>query len=181
MACAFGLDAEDCAIDHWCRALGGRREGANWRAPCPLCQSPRALEYDAPGKHVRWRSFCGRHDKDAMRPALASLIGACMPGGSSRPVIRQGTLTDLALSGMPPQSLKLALLEMDGMTTAEALAALGIRRENRSRVITGRASKRMRNRRSALLVAASILMTPRGVSAHQFGCGAAGRGVVEFA
>ena len=41
----------------------------------------RSLEYDAPGKHVRWRSFCGKHDREAMRPYLVKLIGACMPLG----------------------------------------------------------------------------------------------------
>jgi uncharacterized protein YjiS (DUF1127 family) len=35
-------------------------------------------------------------------------------------------------------SMKLALLEMSGMSTPEALDYLGVRRENRSRVIAGR-------------------------------------------
>jgi hypothetical protein len=64
---------------------------------------------------------------------------------------------ELALSGMNGLSLKLALLEMAGMSTPEALGKLGVRRENRARVIAGRASILMQNRRSR---PASILMTP---------------------
>jgi hypothetical protein len=48
---------------------------------------------------------------------------------------------------MPPVSLRLAVLEMTGMSTTAALEKLGVRRENRARVINGRASKRMQNRR----------------------------------
>lgn len=45
---------------------------------------------------------------------------------------------ELALSGMQPASLKLALLELAGITTPTALDLLGVRREHRSRVIKGR-------------------------------------------
>jgi len=136
MACGLGLpDAEDCAADHWSPALNGRREaGGQWRATCPVpgCGALRALEYDAPGKHVRWRSFCGTHDKEAIRPHLAKLVGPCMPSG--RRTI-DAELVALATADLPPQSLRLALLEMAGMTTAEALAELGIGPTHKRRVI----------------------------------------------
>jgi hypothetical protein len=140
MACGLGLpDAEDCAADHWSPKLGGRRErNGQWRADCPVpgCAAPRALEYDAPGKHVRWRSFCGLHDKDAVRLHLAALIGPCMPSGrATRPPIDNDELIALTLAGLPPQSLRLGLLEMAGMPTGEALAKLGVGPTHKRRVI----------------------------------------------
>jgi hypothetical protein len=140
VACGLGLpDAEDCAADHWSRALDGRREsGGQWRANCPVpgCRSLRALEYDAPGKHVRWRSFCRHHDKEAVRPYLVKLVGLCMPRGAGPK--RNEELIALAKTPMPPTSLRLALLELAGMGTYEALDELGVRREHRSRVIAQR-------------------------------------------
>lgn len=155
MACGLGLpDAEDCAADHWSLALGGRRErNGQWRAPCPVpgCEALRSLEYDAPGKHVRWKSFCGEHDKDAVRPYLARLIGACMSGGSRREPIRHDELIEVMLADVPPMTMKLMALRLAGLGTVEALDKLGVRPDNRARVIGGRtggASKRTRNRRS---------------------------------
>ena len=155
MACGLGLpDAVDCAADHWSPALSGRRErNGQWRAPCPVpgCGALRSLEYDAPGKHVRWKSFCGEHDKEAVRPYVARLIGSCMPGGSRREPIRHDELIELALADMPPMTMRLHLLRLAGLGTAEALDRLGVRPDNRARVIGGRTggtSKRTRNRRS---------------------------------
>jgi hypothetical protein len=144
MACGLGLpDAEDCAADHWSPALGGRRErNGQWRADCPVpgCGASRSLEYDAPGKHVRWRSFCGKHDRDKVKPYLAELLGPCMPTRrAGRHPIDHDELIALALAGMPPTSLRLAMLEMAGIGTSEALDKLGVRREHRARVIAGRA------------------------------------------
>ena len=137
MACGLGLpDAEDCAADHWSPALGGRREpSGQWRAQCPVpgCGALRSLEYDAPGKHVRWRSFCGTHDKEAVRPHLARIIGPCMPGGRPQPATA-AELEALALSGLPPLALKVQLLILAGMSTAEAFDKLGVDRTTRYRV-----------------------------------------------
>jgi hypothetical protein len=139
VACGLGLDAVDCAADHWSPALDGRREpSGQWRAECPApgCLADRALEYDAPGKHVRWKSFCGHHDKDAIRPYLAKLLGPCMPGGrSERAPISRDELIALTLADLPPQSRQLGLLELAGMSTGEALAALGISPTHKRRVI----------------------------------------------
>lgn len=155
MACGLGLpDAEDCAADHWSPALNGRRErNGQWRADCPVpgCGAVRSLEYDAPGKHVRWKSFCGEHDKDAVRPCLARLLGSCLSGGSRREPIRHDELADLALADVPPMTMRLMMLRLAGMGTIEALDKLGVRPDNRARVIGGRtggASKRTRDRRS---------------------------------
>jgi len=137
VACGLGLpDAEDCAADHWSPALGGRREpNGQWRAPCPVpgCGALRSLEYDTPGKHVRWRSFCGTHDKDAVRPHLAKLIGPCMPSGRPQPATA-AELEALALSGLPPLALKVQLLIYSGMSTSEAFDKLAVDRTTRYRV-----------------------------------------------
>jgi hypothetical protein len=158
VACGRGEEtAEDCAIEHWCKALkkfnAHREPNGQWRADCPVpgCKSRRAIEFDAPGAHVRWKTFCGHHPKDVVRPYLAKLIGPCMPDGSRRAPIKHADLEALALSGLPPASLRLAMLEMAGLGTQEALDKLGVRPDNRARVIGGRtggASKLTRNRRS---------------------------------
>jgi len=136
MACGLGLHAEDCAADHWSPALNGRRErSGQWRADCPVpdCGASRALEYDAPGKHVRWKSWCGLHDKEAVRPYLAKLVGPCAPIGARQR--RNEELIALALADLPPQSLRLGLLELAGVPTAEALAMLGIGPTHKRRAI----------------------------------------------
>ncbi len=128
MGCGLdsGSTAEECAIAHWSPALlalnAHRERNGQWRADCPVpgCRSGRSLEYDAPGRHVRWKSFCGHHDKEAVRPYLAKLVGACMPSGRPRTVDRD-ELTEL--------------LELAGMPTAEALARLGIGPTHKRRVI----------------------------------------------
>jgi hypothetical protein len=151
VTCASGLDAEDCAIQHWCPVLDARRERGSWRAPCPECGADRALEFDTPGKSIRWNSFCGEHDKDAVRPRLRELVGACMPGKAARrTAIEPNALVELALADIPPMSLRLALLELAGLSTPDALTKLGVRRDHHSRVIAGRTGgtpKRARNRR----------------------------------
>lgn len=138
MACGFGLSAEECAILHWSPPLRGERErNGQWRAGCPVkgCRANRALEYDAPGKSVRWKSFCGEHDKEAVRPHLAAIIGTCMPGGrAQREPVSPASLEALALSGIPPQALRTQLLIWSGMTTTEALDKLGIDRTTRYRI-----------------------------------------------
>lgn len=138
MACGRGYpDAIDCAAYCWCERLGGRREpNGQWRADCPVpgCKSRRSLEWDAPGRHVRWRSFCSYHDRDAIRPHLARIIGVCMPGRVRREPVRHEDLEALALSGLPPLSLKIQLLVFAGMSIAEALDKMGVDRTTRYRI-----------------------------------------------
>jgi hypothetical protein len=158
MACGLGLpDAIDCATDHWCKALKKfnphREPNGQWRADCPVpkCRSLRAIEFDAPGKHVRWKTWCGHHDKETVRPYLAALIGPCMPGGSRRPPIRHDELIELALADLPPMTKNLRMLQLAGMGTQEALDKLGVRPDHRARVIGGRTGgtpRRARSRRS---------------------------------
>ena len=156
MACGYGLpDPEDCAADHWCGKLRAERSpGAKeWRGPCPVPKCPttddRLLVFGVWGKGVRVvNSFCPHHDKDAVRAIVRGLVGDCAPGKPDGPApVDRDALIELALSEMPPTSLRLAMLELAGMSTPDALDKLGIRRENRSRVISGRASKLMQKPR----------------------------------
>ena len=138
MACGRGYpDAIDCAAYHWCEKLDGRREpNGQWRASCPVpgCNSKRSLEWDAPGKHVRWKSFCGYHDKDAVRPHLARILGRCMPGGVRLAPVRHADLEALGLSDLPPLALKTQILVYAGMSITEALDKLGVDRTTRYRI-----------------------------------------------
>ena len=140
---------------------GARRSGTSARTASRTASGGRTVLYpaasqggrwsgDAPGKHVRWRTFC-EHDKDTVRPYLATLIGPCMPGGSRREPIRHDDLIALALADIPPKTKELRMLRLAGMSTAEALDKLGVRPDHRARVIGGRtggAPKRARSRRS---------------------------------
>ena len=56
--------------------------------------------------------------------------------------LRVDALVELVMMEMPPQSLRLALLELVGIPTSAALDMLGVRRENRSRVINHRKTAR---------------------------------------
>jgi hypothetical protein len=147
-----GLDGESCAVAHWCPPLKGEREKSEWRAPCPVCQAERALRFSLYGRGLRWWSYCADHDREALRPVLRQLLGDCLPGRSTGPApVDHDDLIALGLSEMPPMSLRLAILEMGGLSTPAALDKLGVRREHRSRVIAGRtggAPKRVQKPRS---------------------------------
>lgn len=126
---------EDCGSNCWSPAVDGRRDGKGWRAPCPICQAARALEYSARGNSIWWNSFCDRHDKDTLRPVLRGLLGPCMPGRLKGPVpVRHDELAGLALSGMPHTALKVRLLELSGMSITSAMDKLGIDRTTRYRI-----------------------------------------------
>jgi hypothetical protein len=118
---------------------------------CPTTDG-RLLVFGVWGKGVRVvNSFCPHHDRDAVRPAVRGILGDCAPGKPEGPApVDREALIGLILSGLPPMSLKLAVLQLAGMGTQEALDKLGVRPDHRSRVITGRTGgtpKRARNRR----------------------------------
>lgn len=133
------LGGHHCALEHWCPALGGRREPVSWRAPCPVCRACRAIEYDVPALSVRWTHHCGC-PRAEVRAALARLLGPCLsaPRAATRPSpLSPDQIIALARTDMPPQSLRLALLRAAGISTTEALDMLGIPRQSRPRVIAG--------------------------------------------
>lgn len=147
-----GQSAEECILDHWMPILGGRREPAGYRAPCPMCGSGRGLSIQIERRRPRWNNHC-ECDRDDVRAKLTAMLPGCV---SARYAPRQAAardLVELALADIPPQSLRLALLELTGMPTGEALAKLGIGPTHKGRVITplrklGRLPVSVRNTRS---------------------------------
>jgi hypothetical protein len=126
------LSAENCAEDIWCPVLGGRKENACWRAPCPVCHSHRALEYDA-GRAVRWNKHCDC-DRDIVRKALAALLGDHAAGrGALRPV-EPREIKALLRAPVGATAQQVALLVACGMGTEEAMEWLGVHRTSRYRV-----------------------------------------------
>jgi len=171
MPCPNGLGWDVCADKDWPHKLKGHWEPAGYRADCLRCSADRAIEWSVPPQDARaipWNVFCGC-GKDAVRPLMRARLGPCMPGGrTGRQEIDPDAVVRLALAKIPPVSLKLALLELTGITTSEALEMLGVRRENRSRVIKDRASISMQNRRS---LPSSVSMR----APHPFRCKTAGQ------
>ena len=155
-----GEDGTECAIRHvvpelrgYCtktRKTGSRDTPYEWACTCPLCHGDGKLTVTAKGRTILL--FCQkcRGSQGKLTAEMAARLPACFrlpgqPRGGSR--IDPADLAALALAEMPPVSLRLALLEMSGLSTPDALDKLGVRRENRSRVINGRASVSMQNRR----------------------------------
>lgn len=134
--------AEDCAAEHWCAALDGHRErGGQWRANCPYpgCGAERALEWDAPGKTIRWKTWCADHDKETLRPILLERLQGCLSQRrTERTRISPDDVVGLVLGDLPPMTMRLRLLQLAGMGTQEALDKLGVRPDHRARVIGGR-------------------------------------------
>lgn len=145
-----------------CLAFHAGPRIAGWRLPspgvqgtgeCPACS--RGFSIGLGTKGARLVAYCHAGcQADEIRAELeaAGLWSGCMPSFRAEPgseraagrpsraraVIEPDELAALALAGLPPASLRLALLELSGMTTGDALDKLGIRREHRSRTIAGR-------------------------------------------
>ena len=100
-------------------------------------------------RHGGWRNLGGRQAlcrESAQRLSNFALTSPWLKPGVSR-AVPDDELIAVALAEMPPTSLRLALLEMAGLGTYEALDKLGVRREHRSRVIAGRAPILVQKRR----------------------------------
>ena len=146
-----GEDGTDCALRHVVPALrgrctkerrtGGRAVPYQWAARCPVCNADGKLTLTAKGRTLL--AFCQkcRASQPDLMAALAKEFPDCF---GVRPVRRGGIaaadLVALALAPMPPLSRQLAMLEMAGMSTPDALDKLGVSRQNRYRVVAGRAS-----------------------------------------
>jgi hypothetical protein len=120
--------AEDCASLHWGRELHGQRQrGGQWRADCPVCHAERALEWDVPGRSVRWKSWCAEHDRDFLRPVLAEMLPGCLPRrGGQRAPVDHDDLIRLAQRDLPAAALRIGMLRLAGFTAAKARAELGL-------------------------------------------------------
>lgn len=154
MPCGLSGRGGDVDLDirqHWSTLPGARMEKAGLRADCPGCGAHRGLSVqDKGGYYPAWNLHCDPTcDRDAVRAKLAALLPGCVSVRySPRHAIDRDDLISLADSSMPPQSLRLAMYELAGIGTQAALDRMGVRREHRSRVITGRrAPKRVQTRR----------------------------------
>jgi hypothetical protein len=162
-----GYDLESCAAVHRAQKLGlhptetvagrnGIPRPVQWGGGrCLVCKRANKLSQAIKGGRIDYYCHACR-DKTAawqaqIRVEIAVILPDCITPARQRAPKR--TLVDaedlraLMLSGIPPMSMKLAGLEMAGMGTSEALDELKVRRENRHRVIAGRASVSMQNRR----------------------------------
>jgi hypothetical protein len=165
-----GVDTlEDCAIVHLARDfdMTCTAEATQWSGGrCPACGGRSCLSLAIrtnPGSRHRFLAWTCHRLPTAAHPLAACTYAEILtavhgkrpdcvslpkaPGRPKRAEIDPDELAALALSGMPPVSMKLAMLEMTGLGTPDALDKLGIRREHRSRVINGRAPIRVQNRR----------------------------------
>lgn len=135
------------------RTIGSEAIPYEWACRCPVCHGADKLTLTAKGRMLLW--YCQRCPDERQEDVTAALTAAlpvCF--GAAQASIRRGVrdadVINVALSAMPPLSMKLALLELAGLGTQEALDKLGVRREHRSRVIAGRtggAPKRVHRRR----------------------------------
>lgn len=117
----------------------GHREPAGWRASCPLCGSGRTISVQlkvvADNKFkVDWWNHC-ECDRDDVRLKLATMLPGCVSARYAPRHAAAKDIVELALADIPPQSLRLGLLELAGMPTSEALSKLGIGATHRRRVI----------------------------------------------
>lgn len=129
--------AEDEIILRWVPAFPSyKHEPAGWRFPCPCCGSGRELSVRAKPGHRRpqWDPKC-RCPREEVAAKLAALG---LISGRRPPKLDRDEVIALALADMPPQSLRLALLELAGLGTREALDKMGVHRAHRARVIAGR-------------------------------------------
>lgn len=138
MRCGFKWEAKPCIADHWLRVPSFKLEksgdGPHWRGCCPGCGGE--LEVSDKGKTVAWNCH-GRNpcDHAVLRPILWSLV-LCQvtpKSGTAKRTVdtweRDAEMVSLILDpDIQPAALRVGLLQMLGMSTAEARAKLGLPR-----------------------------------------------------
>lgn len=135
MAC--GLYAEDCIIEHWMPLLGGHREPSTWRAPCPLCDAEREpLSIWIRARRIEWRNHC-RCERAKVHARLAELLPGCVTVRySPKRAVDRDELIAIALDkSLPPNALRVAVLQALGMPTPEIRAKLGLPKQSWSDVV----------------------------------------------
>jgi hypothetical protein len=126
VACALEFTAEQCADDHWKRALEGGKEGRHYRFRCPVCGVARALEVTVKGESIAYRCWhkpaC---DKERLRAELADLL-PCWKGRKPRRAApdRDELVALLLDKSLPPNALRVAMLRALGMPEAQIRAKL---------------------------------------------------------
>ncbi len=131
-----GLPAADCITDHWCPVLGGWKEPAGWRAPCPACGSKRALSIQVKGPRPSWNVLC-TCDRTEVRAKLAELLPSCV---SARYTPKHTAGPDELISiildkSLPPNALRVLLLHELGMSTSDIRSKLALPKQSWSDVV----------------------------------------------
>jgi hypothetical protein len=121
-ACLVGMRAADCITDHWLPALDGRAVPAGWRAPCPVCSTPRALSIQVRGGRPVWCAHCDPScDRAAIIAAIADRVACFSVPRRRRPAPDLAEVRALLLdTSLPPNALRLGVLVALGMGAAEA-------------------------------------------------------------
>ena len=152
MRCGLGFESKPCIEDHYARVrileLRKSGTGPHWRGRCPLCGWTGVLEVSA---KLSVQVTCWgnpRCDRALLREWMRERV-PCLVSPSQRISARidPDELAELALLKIAPTSLRLALLEMAGIGTEEALDKLGVGRQNRYRVVSELRQSRRSNRR----------------------------------
>jgi len=137
MAC--GLPPQECAIQHLAPAFGLRcqQAGAVWGGPCPACGGSHCLTLTIEGR--RQLFHCNRKP-ECSQEAVLSAVAARVPGCISpprrarkahRPADPDELITLILDRSVTGSALRLGLLRMLGMTTAEAAGKLGMPKSTR--------------------------------------------------
>jgi ssDNA-binding Zn-finger/Zn-ribbon topoisomerase 1 len=133
------LPPAECAIQHLAPNLGlrCRQEGAVWAGPCPACGGSHCLTLTIEGRRKLWH--CNRRPQ-CSQEAVLSAVAAVLPGCISpprrarkpaRPADPDELITLILDRSVTGNALRLGLLRMLGMTTAEAAGKLGMPKSTR--------------------------------------------------
>jgi len=138
MACGLGFTADQCAEDHWGRALEGGKVGQHYRFRCPVCGKPGCLEVTVKATGVIYRCWYdpsrGEGKKrrpgcptEAIRAELADLLPCWKGRRPRRSTPDRDELVALLLDkSLPPAALRIAALRALGMPEAQIRAKLAM-------------------------------------------------------
>lgn len=159
--------AEDEIFTRWRPVLpGAHQEPAGWRFDCPGCGAPRGLSVQAkPGKRrPEWNLVYCECDRADVRAKLAAL-GLVSARYSPKHAVDPDELILIILDrSLPPNALRVVLLQRLGMSTPDIRSKLGLPKQSWSDVvrILGR------NRRSALPGSVRVFGPPSvSISIHR--------------
>lgn len=137
MAC--DLPPRECAIQHLAPNLGLRclKEGTRWAGPCPACGGPHCLTLTIEGGrkllHCNRKPGCSQ---EAVLSAAAARAPGCVSPPrqarkQARPADPDELITLILDRSVTGNALRLGLLQMLGMSIAEAAGKLGMPKSTR--------------------------------------------------
>lgn len=138
MTCSLGFTAEECAKDHWERALDGGKVGKHYRFRCPVCGKDGCLEVTVKSTGIVYRCWYdpsrGQNKKrrpgcptEAVRAELADLLPCWKGRKPRRRAPDRDELVALLLDKtLPPNALRIAGLRALGMPEAQIRVKLKI-------------------------------------------------------